>query len=127
MGAKIPKPNKWPEMPTVNAPAIKMTRAEELKKLCESLDDAAKTTTAQLIDEIVFIETQLKILKEYPFISVNPKNPTQQRATYAAKQYKELLQQYNNCIKILLGVLGKIDTAEVSPLREYLQRMRSGQ
>lgn len=101
-----------------------MDRKAELKKLCESLDDAAKATTAQLIDEVVFLEMQLKILKEYPFIKVNPKDPTQQKVTYAAKQYKELLQQYNNCIKILLGVLGKIDTAEVSPLREYLNRLR---
>lgn len=101
-----------------------MDRKAELKKLCEGLDGAAKTTTAQLIDEIVFIEAQLVELRKYPFISVNPKNPAQQKPTAAAKQYKELLQQYNNCIKILLGVLGKIDTAEISPLREYLQRMR---
>lgn len=103
-----------------------MDRAAELKKLCSGLDDAAKTTTAQLIDEIAFIEMRLRDLRQYPFITVNPKNPAQQKPTAAAKQYKELLQQYNNCIKILLGVLGKIDTAEISPLREYLNRLKSG-
>jgi hypothetical protein len=103
-----------------------MDRKTELDKLCENLDDAAKTTTARLIDEIVFLEFQLQTLKEYPFISVNPKNPAQQRTTYAAKQYKDLLQQYNNCIKILLGVLNKIETGDTSPLREYLNRMRAG-
>lgn len=104
-----------------------MDRKQELQRLCANLDDAAKTTTAQLIDEIVFLEMQLKVLREFPFIKVNPKDPTQQKSTYAAKQYKELLQQYNNCIKILLGVLGKIENAETSPLREYLNRMRAAQ
>lgn len=104
-----------------------MDRKQELEKLCTGLDDAAKTTTAPLLDDIVFLETQLKVLREYPFIKVNPKDPTQQKPTYAAKQYKELLQQYNNCLKILLGVLGKTENAETSPLREYLNRMRAGQ
>lgn len=99
-------------------------RANELRRLCSSLDDAARATTDILIDDIVFIEGQLVELRKYPFIKVNPKDPSQQRATPAAKQYKELLQQYNNCIKILLGVLGKIETAETSPLREYLQRLK---
>lgn len=100
-------------------------RANELRKLCSTLDDAAKATTDILIDDIVFIEGQLVELRKYPFIKVNPKDPSQQRATPAAKQYKELLQQYNNCIKILLGVLGKVENAETSPLREYLQKLRS--
>lgn len=101
-------------------------RAAELKKLCSGLDDAAKITTAPLIDDIVFLEERLTELKQYPFISINPKNPAQQKPTAAAKQYKELLQQYNNCLKILLGVLGKSETEETSPLREYLNRLKGG-
>ena len=103
-----------------------MDRKAELEKLCEGLDDAAKTATVQLLDEIVFLEARITELRQYPFISVNPKNPAQQKPTAAAKQYKELLQQYNNCIKILLGVLGKSETEEVSPLREYLNRLKGG-
>lgn len=101
-----------------------MDRKMALTQLCEELGNAAKTTIEPLIDDIVFIEDQLAVLKKYPFIKVNPKDPTQQKPTPAAKQYKEFLQQYNNCIKILLGVLGKIENAETSPLREYLNRMR---
>ena len=101
-----------------------MDRKADLQKLCAGLDNAAKTTTALLIDDIVFLEGRLTELKQYPFISVNPKNPAQQKPTAAAKQYKELLQQYTNCIKILLGVLGKTDTEEISPLREYLNRLK---
>lgn len=103
-----------------------MNRKQELQKLCAGLDDAAKTITAPIIDDIVFLEERLTELKKYPFISTNPENPAMQKQTAAAKQYKELLQQYSNCIKILLGVLGKSETEETSPLREYLKRMKGG-
>lgn len=103
-----------------------MDRKTALTKLCTELDNGAKTTIEPLIDDIVFIEDQLATLKKYPFIKVNPKDPTQQKPTPAAKQYKELLQQYNNCIKIFLGVLSTVEKAETSPLREYLNRMKAG-
>lgn len=103
-----------------------MDRKTALTKLCTELDNGAKTTIEPLIDDIVFIEDQLAILKKYPFIKVNPKDPTQQKPTPAAKQYKELLQQYNNCIKIFLSVLSTVEKAETSPLREYLNRMKAG-
>ena len=103
-----------------------MDRKAALTKLCTELDNPARTTIEPLIDDIVFIEDQLAILKKYPFIKVNPKDPTQQKPTPAAKQYKELLQQYNNCIKIFLGVLSTVEKAETSPLREYLNRMKAG-
>lgn len=103
-----------------------MDRKIALTQLCKELDNATKTTIEPLIDDIVFIEDQLAILKKYPFIKVNPKDPTQQKPTPAAKQYKELLQQYNNCIKIFLSVLSTVEKAETSPLREYLNRMKAG-
>lgn len=101
-------------------------RAEKLKKLCAELDAGPKAATEQLVDEIIFLEGQLRELRKYPFISVNPKNPAQQKPTPASKQYKELLQQYNNCIKILLGVIGKEAGGETSPLREYLNSLKGG-
>ena len=102
----------------------KITRYEELAKLCESLDESTQKIVGRVIHEIAFLEDQLENLRQLPFIEVNPKNPSQQRATPAAKQYKEFLQQYNNSVKIILSALGKIETTETSPLREYLQRMR---
>lgn len=103
------------------------SRAEQLHKLCDELDEQAKVVTEQLVDEIVFLEDHLTELKKSPFISINPKNPAQQRVTAAGKQYKEFLQQYNNCIKILLGALGKIEATEESPLRQYLNARRKAQ
>lgn len=77
----------------------------------------------QLIDEIVFIEQRMVELKQYPFIAVNPKNPAQQKPTAASRQYKELLQQYNNCLRLLLRITGDIggDSEEESPLRAWLK------
>ena len=73
-----------------------------------------------MIDDVVFLEAQLKELRKLPFLRINPKDPTQQKPTPAAKQYKELLQQYNNCIKILTGILRKDAPEEESPLRAFL-------
>ena len=100
-------------------------RKEELEKICISLDETAKKATSQLIDHIVFLEKQLETLKTYPFIEINPNNPMQQRPTPAAKQYKELLQQYNGCIKLLLSAAQKNDGEETSPLREYLKKIKT--
>lgn len=100
-------------------------RKEELLKICQSLDETAKNATSQLIDHIVFLESQLETLKTYPFIEINPNNPMQQRPTPAAKQYKELLQQYNNCLKLLISAAQKNDGEETSPLREYLKKIKA--
>lgn len=98
-----------------------MNRKEQLLQLCSGLDEMAKTATVQLIDEMVFLEEQLTDLRTQPFISVNPRNPAQQRQTAAAKQYKELLQQYTNCVKIMLKVTGGEAAEEESPLRAWLK------
>ena len=102
-------------------------RQNDLKRLCLDLDETKKNVTEQLIEDIIFLEVKLAELRQYPFISVNPKNPVQQKPTPAAKQYKELLQQYNNCIKIMLSLTSKESTGETSPLREYLKKLKSGE
>ena len=100
-----------------------MNRREELIKLvpAESID-----LVTDVIDEIIFLEGKLEELKRLPFISINPKNPTQQRNTPAAKMYKEFLQQYVNCIKMLEYVIYKEkrlegEETEESPLREWFK------
>ncbi|MBO4520698.1 MAG: hypothetical protein J5787_05775 [Alphaproteobacteria bacterium] len=77
--------------------------------------------TRQLLEEIEFLEGQLVELKKHPFIKINPKDPTQQKATPAAKLYKDLLQQYNNSLKLLLKAQGALEEEEeTSPLRRWL-------
>jgi len=74
-----------------------------------------------MVDEILFLENQLDELKKLPFIRVNPKNQYQQKSTQAQKQYKELLQQYTNMIKVLMRLSGADETDEESPLRAWVR------
>ena len=99
----------------------KLTRKEELLNICNGLDENGKAATIKIIDEMLFLEGQLTKLKKMPFMAVNPRNPSQQRQTAAAKQYKELLQQYTNCVKILRKITGGAEVEDESPLRTFLR------
>ena len=97
-----------------------MDRKTELLSLVkDGKNDIVKAS--QLIDEIIFIEEQLIALRKLPFIKINPSNPIQQKPTPAFKQYKELLQQYNNSLKLFLKIAGDItDDEKESPLRKWI-------
>lgn len=99
-----------------------MDRRKELRSLLKG-GSQDELKACQLIDEIVFLEQRMQELKKYPFIAVNPKNPSQQKPTAASKQYKEFLQQYNNSMRLLLHITGDIggDVEEESPLRAWLK------
>ncbi len=97
-----------------------MTRKQELLKIFEQVEDT-KGLIRPLIDDVIFLECRLEDLRTLPFLRVNPADPSMQKPTPAAKQYKELLQQYNNCIKILVSVLRKDAPEEESPLRAFLE------
>ena len=100
-----------------------MSRKDDLIKIFENVDPATKSLVIKLIDDAVFLETQLESLRKYPFIKIHPKQPEIQKPTVASKQYKELLQQYNNIVKLLCSILHKDDSEEgASPLREYMKR-----
>lgn len=94
-----------------------MTRKEELLKVIEN-DPAL----VPLIDDVVFLEERLEELKKLPFIKVHPKDPTKQKATPAQKQYKELLQQYVNIIRVLIRATGTDESDEESPLRKWVKQ-----
>lgn len=96
-----------------------MNRKEELiKYICKDKNNIA---LEPVIDEFLFIEEQLTELKKLPFIRVKPNNPAQQKSTSAAKQYKELLQQYTNILKILMKTVGTDATDNESPLRKWIK------
>ncbi len=96
-----------------------MSRKDELLKIFSEIEDT-KDIIMPMIDDVVFLEEQLQDLRKLPFIKVHPEYPELQKPTPAAKMYKELLQQYNNCIKILTGILRKDAPEEESPLRAFL-------
>lgn len=97
-----------------------MSRKQELLSIFEQVEDT-KGIILPMIDDVVFLEEQLQGLRKLPMIRINPQDPSQQKPTAAAKLYKELLQQYNNCIKILTGVLRKDVPEEESPLRAFIE------
>ena len=72
-----------------------------------------------LISDMVNLEEQLTYLRTLPMIKVHPKDPSKQKATPAAKLYKESLQQYTNILRILMRATGTDVDDEESPLRKW--------
>lgn len=100
--------------------SLSMERREKLiEYLCRSDED--KQLVIPLIDELLFLENQLTELKKLPFIKIHPDNPTLQKSTPTAKQYKELLQQYTNIVKVLSRIRGDDTDGNESPLRTWVK------
>lgn len=96
-----------------------MDRREQLINIIGSENEVK---AGQLVDEIIFIEEQLVSLKKLPFIKIHPADPSRQKTTPAAKQYKELLQQYNNSLRLLFKLSGDLgENEEESPLRKWVK------
>lgn len=86
--------------------------------------EESRDLVGEVVEEIVFLEGKLGKLKALPFIEINPSNPMRQRNTPAAKMYKEFLQQYINCVKVVENVIYRDkrlegDELEESPLRKW--------
>ena len=92
-----------------------MTRKEELLQIIEN-----DIVLIPLVNEIITIESRLEEISKLPFYKVNPKNPEQQKMLPAFRIYKELLQQYTNCIKVLSQASGQDESGEESPLRKWV-------
>ena len=101
-----------------------MSRREELISI---IPEESLELVNSVVDDVVFLEERLTELKKLPFIEVNTKNPMKQRSTPASKLYKEFLQQYINCIKMIEYVIYKEkrlegDEETESPLREWFRK-----
>ena len=91
-----------------------MGRREDLLKLVGDDDILIKE-----VDELLFLEDRLEQLRKLPHIEINPRNPAQQRATVAAKEYIKYLQQYNMVVRILSRATGSDENDEESPHRAW--------
>lgn len=99
-----------------------MDRYEEIMSaVCQ--DEADRTIYGPLARKCVLLEERLDYLETLPYIEVHPDNPMKQRTTPAHKQYKELLQQYGNVIRIL-GRVNAVedDDSKESPLRAWARK-----
>ena len=95
-----------------------LDRVEELRKYVNNPE------LNPLIDRAVFLERKLEELEQLPLLKVHPEKPELQKATPAAKMYKEFLQQYANIMKVLVRGAGDENDTEISPLRSWV-KMRS--
>lgn len=93
-----------------------MERKAELLKL---VNDSNRSELLRLIDDMIYLENQLDYYRTLPMIKVNPENPTQQKATPAAKLYKEFLQQYTNVVKVVSRLTVDENNQEESLLRKW--------
>lgn len=101
-----------------------MTRKEQLQSIFTQTGDDIKTE--ELIDLIIDLEERMRYLRTLPFIRVSKKNPEKQEVTPASRQYKELLQQYNNCLRTLFRIEadGKREEAKANALQEEESPLR---
>ena len=100
-----------------------MSRRDDLIAI---IPEESMELISSVVDDVVFLEERLTELKKLPFIEIHPKNPMKQRSTPASKLYKEFLQQYINCIKMIEYVIYKEkrldgDEETESPLREWFR------
>lgn len=98
-----------------------MTRLEELESIFDKVDADKAAVIAPLLPQVVFLEERLRELQKVPHIRIHPKNPARQEITAAGKQYKELMQSYNNCLKILLSTLGRYSQEEADEFDKWLE------
>ena len=74
-----------------------------------------------LIDKMLYLENQLESLERLPMIKIRPDCPEFQKATPAAKLYKEFLQQYTNIVKVVARITDDENSKETSPLRAWVE------
>lgn len=98
-----------------------MTRREQLDDIFKNVDEEQKQLVSRLLDEVVFLEDKMTELKKLPFVNVHPTNPALQKTTPAAKLYKECTQSYMNAIRILAGILHKVENSAQDELLKMLE------
>lgn len=101
-----------------------MTRKETLEEIFKDIDPNEKKLIDPLIEEVIFLETQMYELKKLPFLNINPKNQALQKKTEAAKLYKECSQSYMNAIRILCSILHKVDSTAQDELLKRLEEFK---
>ena len=95
-------------------------RAAKLLEIARAAGEEEKA--AELVEDIAFLEQRLQELRRLPFLRIDPNNQERQRPTPASRQYKELLQQYNNSLKLFCKLCGDLREEEAeSPLRAWLK------
>lgn len=99
-------------------------RKTKFNEILKNLDEEKRLILSNLVEQFLFIEKQLNDLMTKPFIRFHPDDPSLQKPTAAAKQYKELSQIYTNQAKIILAVCKNIDTDDDDPVKEFVMEFK---
>lgn len=98
-----------------------MEKYKELLEEFKKADPNNYILVENTINKMVFIENKLDYLETLPFLKVHPDKPELQKATPAAKQYKELMQNYLYMTKILVALINKINFEEDDAFSKFLK------
>lgn len=97
-------------------------RREQLNEIFKNVDEAQKQLIDPLLDELVRLEDEIAELRKLPQLRVHPNNPSIQKLTPAARLLKMELQSYMNAVRILSGILNKIESTTQDELLEALKQ-----
>jgi len=99
-----------------------MTREDDLKSL---FSGSTLVMVTPLIEELVYIESQIESLRKEPMIRYHPSDRSIQKMTPAARLYKDLVAKETDIVRTLTTILRRSESdGDVSPLRAYLERMK---
>ena len=101
-------------------------RKEELMDLFKDVDEKHRKLIERTVEEVVYMEDTMAYLKTLPPIRVNNKDPSKQQLTPAGKLYKDMAAQYMAAVRTLLSVIGKAESDEYDPVKEFMEKMRNG-
>lgn len=92
-----------------------MSRKDELLQIIGD-----NTLLIPVVDDVLYLEKQLKELREKGFVKRNPRNPEQTKPNKdALRQYKDFSQIYDNKLRLIAKVTDAGEGEEESPLRKW--------
>lgn len=100
-----------------------MEKYKDLLEAFKKADPNNYVLVENTISEMVFVEEKLKYLKTLPFIKVHKDKPELQKATPAARQYKELMTNYLYMTKTLVALINKINFEEENAFTKFLKEV----
>ena len=99
-----------------------MNRRKQLDEIFRDVSPEVKQLVDPLLDELVWLESEMDRLAKLPQIKVHPTDPTLQKSTAAARLRKVHSQSYMNAVRVLLGVLNRVESSAQDELLEALKK-----
>lgn len=84
-----------------------MNRRKELMDRFKDMDANVLTIVTPLIDRLIFVEEQLRMLEGKPLIKFHPDDPSRQKQLPAGRLYNQMLAQQKDIDRILCSLVNK--------------------